>query len=435
MQEHLQAKQITEAMLQFFINISHEIRTPMTLIISPLKKLMALDKDRERQKSYATMHRNSERILHLINQLMDIRKIDKGQMQLKFQETEIAGFIKEVCAIYDEQTKAKNIELRFHHQMEQLPVWVDPNHFDKAILNVLSNAFKFTPENGEIDIYLHTGEDETAANELRQYFEIIISDSGIGIEESEQEKIFESFYQVRKAQNYFVQGTGIGLSLTRSIIALHHGSIRAENNKEGRGCRFIMRLPLGKDHLRPAELMETPPAVQKSAPAVPDLPKPADEAEEVKVKSKTKSRVLVVDDDEEIRKYICQELAAAYHMIESVNGKEALSIILNKTPDLIISDVMMPEMDGITLCRKIKQNVNINHIPVILLTAKSEEEDNLEGLGIGADAYMVKPFNIEILKKTVQNIIRNRDMLRNSFSGNQHQEDKVQKVALKSALK
>ncbi|WP_202915853.1 hybrid sensor histidine kinase/response regulator transcription factor [Pontibacter pamirensis] len=433
MREHLHARQIIDAKLQFFINISHEIRTPMTLIISPLKKLLATDKDRERQKSYATMQRNSERILLLINQLMDIRKIDKGQMQLKFQETEMVGFINELCAIFDEQAQAKDIQFLFHHNIQQLPVWVDPNHFDKAILNVLSNAFKFTPRNGKIDIYLESGEDENTQNELRRYVEIVISDNGIGIEESEREKVFECFYQVQAPHNHFVGGTGIGLNLTRSIVELHHGNIWVEDNKEGQGCRFVMRLPLGKDHLKTEDLLEKTPLLQKSAPAIHALQTPAADAEEVKVKSKTKSYVLVVDDDEEIRKYICQELAAEYHMMESANGKEALSLLLSKTPDLIISDVMMPEMDGITLCRKIKQNVNVNHIPIVLLTAKSEEEDYLEGLGIGADAYIVKPFNIEILRKTVQNIIRNREMLKNNFSGNQYHSDKVQKVAVKSA--
>ncbi|WP_207431390.1 hybrid sensor histidine kinase/response regulator transcription factor [Sabulibacter ruber] len=433
MQEHLQAKQINDAKLQFFINISHEIRTPMSLILSPLKKLISIDKDGERQKSYATMQRNSERILRLINQLMDIRKIDKGQLKLRFQEIEMVGFLQELSAIFDEQAQAKNIDFLFHHDVEKLPVWVDPNQFDKAILNVLSNAFKFTPENGRIEVYLHAGEDLSAPNELRNYCEVIISDNGIGIEESEREKIFDCFYQVEAAHNHFVGGTGIGLHLTRSIVALHHGSIRAEGNPDGRGTRFILRLPLGKDHLQTETLLETPVSLPKSEPAVQVIPTLAPVVEKVKPKSTTKSHVLVVDDDDEIRKYICEEFSSEFHIMESSNGKEALSLLLNKTPDLIISDVMMPEMDGITLCRKIKQNVTVNHIPIILLTAKSEEEDKLEGLGIGADAYLVKPFNIEILKKTAQNIIKNRKMLRNNFSGNQHQTDKVQKVALKSA--
>lgn len=157
------------------------------------------------------------------------------------------------------------------------------------------------------------------------------------------------------------------------------------------------------------------------------------EADEVKIKSKSKCRLLVVDDDAEIRKYVSQELASEYHIYECANGKEALTLILQKAPDLVISDVMMPEMDGITLCRKIKQNVNINHVPVILLTARTEEKYNLEGLEFGADAYIAKPFNIEILQKTVKNIIKNREILRNSFSGNQLQKDKIQKINLKSA--
>jgi YesN/AraC family two-component response regulator len=163
------------------------------------------------------------------------------------------------------------------------------------------------------------------------------------------------------------------------------------------------------------------------------LPSPLVDIPEAKIKSKSKHRVLVVDDDKEMRKYICDELAAEYHMTGCANGKEALSSILKSNPDLIISDIVMPEMDGITLCRKIKQNVNVNHIPVVLLTAKSEEENNLEGLGIGADAYIVKPFNIEILKKTVQNIIKNREILRNNYSGSQHQKDKVRKVDMISS--
>ncbi|QCR24971.1 hybrid sensor histidine kinase/response regulator [Pontibacter sp. SGAir0037] len=434
MQEHLHAKQIIDAKLQFFINISHEIRTPMSLIISPLKKLMSLDTDRERQKAYATMHRNSDRILHLINQLMDIRKIDKGQMEMKFQKIEMVGFIKELCAIFDEQAKSKNIALRFHHQTEELPVWVDPSHFDKAILNVLSNAFKFTPKDGQINVYLHTTEGNVSLKELPHFFEIIVADTGIGIKQGEEEKIFECFYQVRASQNHFVGGTGIGLNLTQSIVELHHGTIKAENNAEGPGCRFIMRFPLGKDHLQEEELLTDAPVPVPNPEAV-TLPLPVlseDEPEE-KVKAKTKSHVLVVDDDDEIRKYICHELASDYHIMESSNGKEALSVLLHKPADIIISDVTMPEMDGITLCRKIKQNVNINHIPIVLLTARSEEEDKLEGLGTGADAYIVKPFNIEILKKTVQNIIKNRALLKNNFSGNQQQTDKVQKVSLKSA--
>lgn len=433
MLEHIHAKQINEAKLQFFINIAHEIRTPMSLIISPLKKLMNKDKDSEYQKDYHIMHRNSERILLLINQLMDIRKIDKGQMRLSFREIEIISFISDLCAIFEEQMQSKHIALQFHHTVEKLNVWVDPVNFDKTVLNVLANALKYTPENGKIDIRLNTGEDKDATDELKQFFEIIIADSGIGIHESELEQVFECFYQTQNTTGNFSEGTGIGLHLTRSIVQLHYGTIRAENNTDGPGCRFIMRLPLGHEHLKPAEIAQGSPLIQKTAHLIQPAPFSLAETDENKATSKSKHRVLIVEDDAEIRKYICEELGTAYQMMACENGKEALSLALKETPDLIISDIMMPKMDGITLCRKIKQHVKINHVPVILLTAKSEDEDNLEGLDIGADAYIVKPFNMEILSKTVQNIIWNREILRNNFCGNQQQEDKIQQVSIKSA--
>lgn len=432
-QEHIHAKQINEAKLQFFINIAHEIRTPMTLIISPLKKLMSSDQESNHQKTYSMMYRNSERILSLINQLMDIRKIDKGQMQLKFQETEILRFIKDICTIFGEQIEAKKISLQFRHQMEKLNAWVDPNNFDKIILNVLANAMKFTPEGGKVVIELTTGIDESNSKGMQSYFEISISDTGSGIEEDELEHIFECFFQTQTSRSSNNGGTGIGLHLSRSIAQLHHGTIKAENNNDGQGCRFIIRLPLGKEHLTDEEIAHVSPHFRRTEQVAPQVVLDKIEKEENKINSKSKYRLLVVDDDIEIRNYICNELATAYHIMTCANGKEAVALALKETPDLIISDIMMPEMDGITLCRKIKQNVNINHIPVILLTAKSDEEDNLEGLGIGADAYIVKPFNLDILNKTIQNIIKNRKILRNNFAGNQHQVDKVQKVDIKSA--
>ncbi len=427
LQKHIHEQEINEAKLQFFINISHEIRTPLSLIISPLKKLMAIDKDYERQNAYFTIFRNTERILQLINQLLDIRKIDKGQMLLKCQEMEIVTLMEDICSLFDDRIKAKQIELQFHHPMQELKAWVDPKNFDKILMNVLSNAVKFTPKEGKIDLWLSTLDD----GDGKQCFEIIISDNGLGINESEIERIFERFYQAHdKSAN--TEGTGVGLHLTRSLVELHHGTIMAENNPDGPGCRFIIHLPLGNAHLRSEEIDETPvkPVLTEQSQTL-----PVDElaVENIRIRSKSKRNIVVVDDDKDIRKYICHELGSEYHTFECANGKEALARILEKTPDLVISDVMMPEMDGITLCRKIRQNVNINHIPVILLTAKSKEEDNLEGLETGADAYISKPFSIEVLRKTAQTIIRNREMLRHSFSGSQLQKDKLKAISIKSA--
>ncbi|MDD4515947.1 two-component regulator propeller domain-containing protein [Massilibacteroides sp.] len=426
MLEHKHAQDINEAKLQFFMNIAHEIRTPMTLILSPLKKLMLNDTDKERGKNYAIINRNAERILNLINQLMDIRKIDKGLMDLKFQEVEIVAFLKELCEFFEYQGRIKQINFTFHSDVDQIYIWIDPKNFDKIILNVLSNAFKYTPQDGNITLLLGTCQIEN-----KEFCEIIISDDGIGIPDDELERIFERFYQIRNSYNSSNVSTGIGLHLTRSLVELHHGTINAERN-EGSGTRFIIRIPLGADHLRVEEIENNPDLKQLPIRDIEPIESEQQE-EEVKIRAKSKYRVIVVDDEEEIRKYVCRELSSEYHMLESSNGAEALAMILKTKPDLVISDVMMPEMDGITLCRKIKQNVNINHIPIILLTAKAKEEDSLEGLSTGADAYIVKPFNVERLKKTVENIIRNRELLRNTYKGNQHQESLTKKIELKSA--
>src|SRR5690606_8161073 len=233
MQEHIHAKQINEAKLQFFINISHEIRTPMTLIISPLKNLISSDKEGQYQNTYRMMYRNSERILSLINQLMDVRKIDKGQMQLKFQETEIIGFIKDICIIFEEQLEAKRIALQFNHDMDELHAGVDPKNFDKIILHVLATAMTFIPDEGRAEINLPTGTDSSNLNRVNRYFEISISNTGNGIKENELEHIFECFYQSEDTKGIHNCGTGIGLHLSRSIAQLHKGSIKAENNAYG----------------------------------------------------------------------------------------------------------------------------------------------------------------------------------------------------------
>lgn len=426
--KHQHQQEIQEAKLQFFINVSHEIRTPMSLVMSPLKKLMATDKDNERQKAYTTMNRNIDRVLRLINQLMDIRKIDKGQMTMRFQEVDMVELLRDIQSFFEDQAVTKQIRFLFEPTIEQLSAWVDLKHFDKVIINVLSNAFKFTPEQGEISMELQTVTDKTGDR-----FEISITDSGIGINEEEKERIFDRFYQARNRENSSYEGTGVGLHLARSIVQLHHGTIRAANNANGTGCCFTISLPLGNSHLQPEEMVSEPVNDFKERHTTKAVAIEPESTEETKFKSKSKRHVLIVDDDKEIREYISREFSSEYHTVEYSNGKEALSAILKKAPDLIISDIMMPEMDGIQLCQKVKQNININHIPVILLTAKSKEEDNLTGLEIGADAYIIKPFNIEVLKKTAQNIIRTREMLRNNFSGNQLQKDKVSKITIKSA--
>ncbi|WP_044239878.1 hybrid sensor histidine kinase/response regulator transcription factor [Flexithrix dorotheae] len=431
MLEHIQEKKVYDAKLQFFINIAHEIRTPMTLIINPLKKLKREDVDEERQKSYKSIFRNSERILHLINQLMDIQKIDKNQMLLKFKEIEMVEYLQDLCLVFEEQAKSKHINLAFQTKKSHLNVWIDPDNFDKAILNILSNALKFTPVKGNISIKISTEKDQTSANFFKDYVLIVVSDNGIGIKEAEKEKIFDCFYQTPESRIMTQGGTGVGLHLTRSIVQLHHGEIWVEDNPEGIGCRFIIKLPLGNKHLHNDEIFDNKSFSNSKEYILQPSDFIIDSIDNVNKKSKKKDKILLVDDNQEILDYLSGELTHEYQISTCSNGNEALKYTLKNQPDLIVSDIVMPDMDGVALCQKIKQNVNVNHIPIILLTAKSGEEDKLKGLGIGADAYLTKPFIIEILKKTIQNIIRNRKLLRNNYSGNQHQNDKVKKVELK----
>lgn len=433
MMKHMHAEQINEAKLQFFINISHEIRTPMSLIISPLQKLIYSDPDNERQKNYHIIYRNAKRILTLINQLMDIRKIDKGQMILTFRRTDIIPFISNLCDTFAQPAEEKKITLNFHHpENNTQELWIDPDNFDKIILNILFNAFKFTPEGGKVDISLYTKEDPHTSGPLKHYVEIIIADSGIGIPPQEAEHIFDRFYQIRGSMNSMNTGTGIGLHLTRSLVELHHGTIHVENNPENQsGCRFIIHLPIGYEHLLPEEMESAEsgvPTLSHEHPVVTMPPAITTQETNSPQKSRTAYRILIVEDDDEIRHYICRELSAEFHTAESKDGKEALDMVFKFMPHLVISDVMMPHMDGFTLCRKIKQNVNLNHIPVILLTARVREEDNLKGLENGADAYITKPFSIEILKRTAFNLIHGREITHITQQGQQRQEELLEKI-------
>lgn len=418
MDEYRREEQAKEDKLRLFSSLSHELRTPLSLIINPLQRLMQTDGEEAHQKSYRIMYRNTERILQLTNQLMDMRKIDDGKMKLMFRETDLIPLINNVCDNFADQIQHKNISLAFSHPgLDSLALWIDPANFDKIMYNILSNACKFTPENGEIKIFLEKkGKDAL----------LTVTDSGIGIPEGERDRIFERFYQSPEGQKVYRGGTGIGLHLTKSLVELHHGNIYAGNNVDLPGSHFILRLPLGNEHLRPEEmdrggqepLRESLPRHSVAMPGESPVTAP----------SKSKFKVLVVDDDEDIRNYVVEELSTDFHMLSASDGKEALKIIFDRKPDLVISDIIMPVMDGISLCNEIKQNITLNHIPVVLLTGKTDSSDNIAGLREGADAYITKPFNIDILRATAANMINSRKVLQVKFEGRQMREDKLEKL-------
>lgn len=429
LQEHLHAEQMSEAKIKFFMNISHDIRTPMTLILTPLLSLMKEDTDPKRHLSYDIIKRNAERILHLVNQMMDSRKIDKGLMMLKMSETNLIKFVDDIYQLFSHQAKAKHITFVFLHEEEDLKVWIDRSNFDKIIMNLLSNAFKYTHTGGTITIKV--SHDENLAY-------MAIKDNGEGIAEEHLDKIFQRFYQTASNVNSHNPGTGIGLDLTQSLVELHHGSIRVHNNTDQSGCEFIVTIPLGNAHLKAEEMLTDAELQEKNKKN--QLEWEEDETENIStVKSSTpttephKRKVIaIVEDDYEIQEFLKNELIGQYEVETYSNGKEALYRLLNSVPDLVITDVMMPEMDGMTLCRKLKTNINTNSVPVIMLTAKSRDEDMIEGLESGADAYIQKPFNLDILIRNIVNLLNSRRLMQMKYSGTESQEDKVEPLSMKS---
>ena len=425
MQEHIHAEEMADAKLRFFMNISHEIRTPMTLIVTPLLSLIKQDEDPHRRSIYETIRRNAERILGLINQMMDLRKIDKGQMVMHMCETDLIGFVNDIYTLFTQQAKAKNVKFSYEHDTNELPVWVDRGNFDKIVVNILSNAFKYTPAGGDIRIRV-THNNQQAI--------IAVKDTGEGIPEDKLPHIFERFYQTPSSINDRNVGTGIGLDLTRSLVELHHGTIEARNNADGKGCEFTVTIPLGNAHLKPEEMIMKMQDVDNNTSLI-------EENDVVEIqkaagieipKRNRRQKLVIVEDDLEILDYLGTELGSDYDIVKCSNGKEGLQATLKELPDLVISDIMMPEMDGNTLCSKIKTNGAVSHIPVILLTAKSRDEDQLEGLATGADAYIVKPFNLDILRRTIVNLIHTHQMLQLKYARNDQLEELVEDIKMKS---
>jgi len=415
------AAEISEAKSQFFINISHEIRTPISLILGPMQKLISTDDNPERQHTYNIIYRNAERILGLINQLMDIRKIDKGQMKLHFENSDVVKIVKSVCDNFGLQASLQNLRLNISGSQDPIMAWIDIANFDKIIVNILSNAFKFTPQNGTINVSIR----QESLEKSDGYAVIDIEDSGPGISADDLNRIFERFYQ-SPSNVKVASGTGVGLHLTKSLVELHHGTITARNNVGKPGSCFTIRIPLGNGHLSAAEVAAVP--TQNNVESVPMLPQIAsDGAQTSKNYSKTKYQVLVVEDDVEIRQYLKNELSADFHVQVCTNGAEALELILRKTPDIVVSDVVMPVMDGVTLCKKIRQNITVNSLPVVLLTSLTDERNIIESLDVGVDAYITKPFSIELLRHTLLNKLQGRVVLKNNFQGSQTQEAMVEK--------
>jgi signal transduction histidine kinase/AraC-like DNA-binding protein len=416
-------EKMNEAKLRFFTNISHEIYTPLTLIAGPLEKLIAENKEiKPLMKSFLIILKNTHRLLRVVTQLHDVRKIERGQMLLNYSQVDLVRFISEIMHAFDYLAEKKNINISLTTSIRRLPLWIDPDNFDKVLYNVLSNAFKFTPNNGFIEIHLGRGKDPDHLGFLKEYAEISISDTGIGIAEDKLDRIFDRFYQVNNDQNT-ESGTGIGLHLSRSLVEMQHGTIQAQNRIDRHGSIFIIRIPLGMNHIANAQISqsksnnEIAALIDKSVACIYSSADTEDFMDsESKSSKKTGYKVLVVDDDEQMRNYLREELKDKYTIMDSSNGKEALDIVLNKAPDLVLTNSMMSLMDGVSICRKIKSNPITSHLPVVILSSSSNDEQLQQALDVGADAFFVKPLQTDKLKKCIYNLLANRERNKNKYS-------------------
>jgi len=432
-QERQEARRIQELdrlKLKFLTNLSHEFRTPISLIMGPVDQLLSEQRDKPSAERLQMVMRNARRLLNLVNQLLDFRKMEEHELRLQLSEGEFVSFLKDVCHSFTDLSERKHIKFTFDSGIDKLYVLFDRDKIERILFNLLSNAFKFTLEGGTITLLLR--EMEGDGDVARKWVSIQVKDTGIGIPVDKKEKIFERFFQHASAAAVLNQGTGIGLSITREFVRLHGGGIEVES-EPGQGSLFTIRLPLAvvrEDVDRPED--ESMADLAPEEVGHEELKDVADPEDELSAGQKSINRadepmsppvdptsmpvILLVEDNEDFRFYLRDNLKDHYKVVEASNGREGWQKALSDHPQLIVSDISMPFMDGIELTYKLKADKRTSHIPVILLTALTEEEQQLRGLGTGANDYITKPFNIGMLHAKVKNLLVLRNTLQSTYT-------------------
>ena len=385
--EIIQQHEMDEAKMRFFTNVSHDLRTPLSLIIIPLEKLLSSNLEKGVKEELELIHRNSETLLNEVNQLLDFRKLDQQKTQLMLSHGNLSDFVKEVCGSFIPQAVKKGINIRLHINETKMDMDFDRNKIQRILLNLLSNAVKYNYENGEVIVAL----DKITANGTENA-QIQVADTGIGIKDENKDKIFDRFFQEQHSTTTYI-GNGIGLHIVKEYVTMHHGTITVENHIP-QGTIFTITLPVTHNYAVNDE-KQNDTEIRKEA---------VDEVSDTTDTHKTS--LLIVEDNDDFRNFLINCLKGTYQVFDAPNGKEALEILAHQSIQIVISDVMMPEMDGMELCRKIKTDIRYSHIPVILLTARTADEHELSGLKEGADDYITKPFNLEILLLRIQKILK-----------------------------
>lgn len=422
-------EKINEDKIKFFTDVSHDIRTPMTLVMSPLEALMKENLDSNVYSKLQVMHRNAQRVMNLVNQLLDIQKLEKSKMRLSCRKTDIGVFINELVDLFMSLAAEKKQTLEFEEFNDLGVVWIDRENIDKILVNLISNAIKYTPDGGHIKVSLSA----TDNADLGKCMKIEVSDTGIGIDEKTKSRLFEPFFRIREDHAPATMGFGIGLDLCRRLVELHHGSISADNRSDGvKGSVFTVIIPIEESRYSESELvvkkdedLEVRQHLLSPSPSsavdIANRPKPLTAG----------GKVLVVDDDDELRSYLSSILSKYYKVKVAANGNEAMKVIADCEPDIVVSDVVMPEMDGLTLLKRLKSNSDTNHIPVVLLSSKTALADRMAGWDKGADGYLGKPFNTDELNALVDTLIENRQRMKGKFSGAQETDGKIDAPEMK----
>ena len=399
-----QLEEATQAKLLFFTNISHEFKTPLSLILGPVQTLLAHNSlPKEEQDLLFLIKKNSNRLLHLISEVIEFRSYENNKMQMYFTKGNLKSFLTELNSFFTDPIKQKKLNFQFLAEDTSFEMLFDKEKVEKIYFNLLSNALKFTPQEGRISVSLE---------KQGEYASLRVFNSGSYIPKDKQNEVFEHFYKI----NPDSEGSGIGLALVQALVASHNGTISVEST-EGEGTTFLIRLPFTQEQVSAKAVYDSN-YIETHLDLLPSLP-----ASDEKLKLPTvvpsapeKPTVLIVEDNEDMRQFIRYILSDNYNLIEAENGEEGFEVAKKHLPDVVISDVMMPKTDGFDLCQLLKTNVATNHIPVILLTAYALDEQKQVGFESGADAYISKPFNVKLLKTRVRKLIENRKKIRESFS-------------------
>ncbi|WP_199200241.1 two-component regulator propeller domain-containing protein [Adhaeribacter arboris] len=420
-QEAHRRQELDMLKIRFFTNISHEFRTPLTLILAPLEKMLKeASADAEKIIQLKLVYRNARRLLNLVNQLLDFRKMEVQEIALHASPIDVIPFIREIAFSFSDISENKNIQFTFYAAVEHLVTNVDPDKMEKILFNLLSNAFKFTPEGGKVSVEVSVADFTTDSS--RKNLVIQVKDTGIGIPPEDQEKVFKRFFQSDIPGSMVNQGSGIGLAITKEFVKLHEGEITVQSTS-GEGTLFTIMLPVVPAVL-PAPEINLAVSEMRALPA----PIPVEKVNGSTKSSAKKPVILLVEDNEDFRFYLKDNLSVFYQVVEATNGKQGWQQAITLVPDLIVSDILMPEMDGIAFSRKLKKDPRTAAIPVILLTANATEEQKLLGYETGASDYITKPFNFEILLSRLKYLIAQQVAFREAL---QHKmEVKPQDIAI-----